>query len=141
MIRVVSSTVDSAHLNRLDEWFIAEWGKEGALRLADSTEPRPLVALEHDEALGGLAFSRFRRPGGESLALWINALFVVPDHRRKGIASQLIRAAEAEADQLGEKELYALTDIPILYVNLGWRCIDSDSAGTVVGKIAATVSP
>jgi GNAT superfamily N-acetyltransferase len=131
---VGGSSASAEQLRRLHEWFVAEWGTEGSFDLADSAAPRPLIAIEDDVTLGGLAFSIFQCPVAESLGLWINALYVHPNHRRKGVASQLIRAAECEAGRLGERGLYALTDIPDLYEKLGWRCIQSDSAGTVVGK-------
>ena len=137
MMPVVSSCAAPEHLRQLHEWFVSEWGQEGSFDLAGSTEPRPLVAIADEETLGGLAFAIFQRPGTESKGIWINALFVAPAHRRKGIASQLIQAAEAAAARLGEEELHALTDIPGLYEKLGWRRIHSDSTGTVVGKTIA----
>ena len=79
--------------------------------------------------------SSFRKPGRKELGLWINALFVPPKHRRNGIASQLVRAAEAEAARAGERELFALTDIPKLYQKLGWQCMKSSSGGIVVGAL------
>ena len=135
MFRVISSTTAPGHLTRLREWFLAEWGAvdpfEG--RSKEITVPPPLLAISDSELLGGLMFSSFRRPGGDELALWINALFVAPDHRRKGVASRLIRAAEAEAVSAGRRQIFALTDIPKLYQSLGWQCIESSNKGTVVG--------
>ena len=131
---VVVSSAAPGHLRRLHEWFVAEWGNEHFFDLTGSTELGPLVAIADIELLGGLAFASFQAPGAESVGLWINAIFVAPKHRQKGVASQLIRAAEVEAIRLGERELYALTDIPELYERLDWCRIQSDSAGTVVSK-------
>jgi GNAT superfamily N-acetyltransferase len=136
-LEVLPASATPEHLRRLHKWFVSEWGQEGAFDLDDSTEPRPLVAISDEGTLGGLAFAIFRAPGTESPGIWINALFVAPNHRRKGIATLLIRAAEGEAERLGERELYALTDIPELYEKLGWRCVQSDSTGTVVAKTIA----
>ena len=136
MIRVVSASATPEHVRRVREWFVAEWGPKGAFDLDGVPDPGPLVAIADGEPVGGLAFTRFQRPGpGPKVSgLWINALFVPPKHRRKGIASHLIQAAEAEAVRLREGEVYALTDIPALYEKLGWHLIRSDAAGTVVGK-------
>ena len=136
MTCVVSSSATPEHVRCVREWFVAEWGPKSALDLDAIPNLSPLVAIANGEPIGGLAFTRFQRPGpGPKVSvLWINALFVPPIHRRKGIASQLIQAAEAEAVRLREAELYALTDLPALYEKLGWRLIRSDAAGTVVGK-------
>ena len=131
MTDVVSSSAAHIHLKRLSEWLLEEWGE---VETFDNVPP-PLLAIEGRELLGGLMFSTFHKPGREEQGLWINALFVAPEHRRQGIASQLIRAAETEAVRTGEQELFALTDIPKLYENLGWRCVETSSDGTVVGTL------
>jgi predicted N-acetyltransferase YhbS len=99
--------------------------------------PLPLLGIEGQELLGGLMFSGFRKPGGDVLGLWINALFVAPEHRRKKIASQLIRAAEVEAFRTGERELFALTNIPKLYENLGWQRVETSNEGIVLRAVLA----
>jgi len=131
MIDVVSSGTAHTHLNRLNEWLTAEWGEVESF----DNVPPPLLAIEGRKLLGGLMFSSFQKPDREEIGLWINALFVAPEHRRKGIGSLLIRAAEAEAARTGERELFALTDIPKLYQRLGWQCVESSSNGTVVGAL------
>ncbi len=137
MFHVVNSSAAPSHLKRLREWIIAEWGdvdsSEG--QSEKITVPPPLLAIDSSELLGGLMFSSFQKPDGEELGLWINALFVAPEHRRKGIASQLVRAAEEEAARTGERELFALTDVPKLYQKLGWQCVKNSSEGTVVGAL------
>jgi GNAT superfamily N-acetyltransferase len=140
MFRVVSSNSVPGHLTRLREWFLAEWGAVDSFegRGKEIAVPPPLLAISDSELLGGLMFSAFRQPAGDDLGLWINALFVAPDHRRKGIASRLIRAAEAEAVSAGWRQIFALTDIPELYQNLGWQCIESSHEGTVVGAALDT---
>jgi GNAT superfamily N-acetyltransferase len=122
-------------MQQLREWLIAEWGEVNPFKSQNDGSivvPEPLLAIEGQELLGGLMFSGFRKPGGDSLGVWINALFVAPEHRRKGIASQLIRAAEAEAFRTAERALFALTNVPKLYENLGWQRIDSSSDGIVL---------
>ena len=134
---VVSSSAAPRHLKRLREWFVAEWGEVDSLegQRESTTILPPLLAIDSSELLGGLMFSSFQKPDGEALGLWINALFVAREHRRKGIASQLVRAAEAEVACAGARELFALTDVPRLYQKLGWRCMKNSSEGTVVGAL------
>ena len=134
----VSASVAPGHARRLREWLVAEWG-EGAVFKSQSdgniTVPMPLLAVLGQQLLGGLVFSRFREPVGDACGLWINALFVAPEHRRKKIATQLIRAAETEALQAGEVQLFALTDIPQLYENVGWQRVYSSDKGIVLRAV------
>ena len=133
MIRVTNLSAAPEHSKRLREWFTTEWGKEGSLVSDPAPTPAMLVAVDGGSLLGGLAFTSYKSPESEQTGLWVNALYVDPQHRRKGIASQLVRQAVAEAQRQREAQLYALTDIPDLYEKLGWHRIKSDVAGTVVG--------
>jgi GNAT superfamily N-acetyltransferase len=108
--------------------------EEGAQFGLGALTPLP-SGLEGQELQGGLVFSGFRKPGGDALGLWINALFVAPEHRRKRIASQLIRAAEMEAFRTEEGELFALTNIPKLYEDLGWQRVESSVKGIVLRAV------
>ncbi len=140
MLHVVSSSAAPGHMYQLREWLIAEWGEVNPFksqRDGSITVPQPLLGIDGQELRGGLIFSGFRKPGGDSLGLWINALFVAPKHRRKRIASQLIRAAEVEAFRTGERALFALTNIPKLYENLGWQRVESSSDGIVLRAVLA----
>lgn len=132
MTRVTSLSAAPEHSERLREWFTTEWGNEGSLVSDTASTPATLVAVDGGALLGGLAFTSYKRPESERTGLWINALFVATQHRRKGIASQLVRAAVAEAHRRSEAQLYALTDIPELYEKLGWQRIKSDAVGTIV---------
>jgi GNAT superfamily N-acetyltransferase len=142
MFNVVSSSVAPDHARHLREWLVTEWGEVEPFKSQSDgrlTVPPPLLGIDGQELLGGLMFSGFRKPGGDTLGLWINALFVAPEHRRKGIASHLIQAAEVEAYRTGERELFALTNIPKLYENLGWQRVDSSNRGLVLrADFAAT---
>jgi GNAT superfamily N-acetyltransferase len=120
MIQVISSRAAPTHLSRLHEWLVAEWDEIDTFEFQKEGVklPAPLLAVHQEDLLGGLVFSTFRRPGGSKSALWINALFVVPEYRGQGVASRLVRAAEDKAVRSGEQEMFALTNIPELYVKL-----------------------
>jgi GNAT superfamily N-acetyltransferase len=140
MFSVVSSLGEPDHVRRLREWLVAEWGEVDPFKSQSGgrlTVPPPLLGIEGSELLGGLVFSGFRRPGGDALGLWINAVFVAPQYRRRRIASKLIRAAEAEAFRT-ERELFVLTDISKLYENLGWQRVESSDKGTVLRALLAS---
>ena len=54
-------------------------------------------------------------------------MFVVPEWRRRGVASSLVRRALDEARRLGFRELYLWTDSPAaeaLYRKLDWQEIE-----------------
>jgi predicted N-acetyltransferase YhbS len=140
MLQVVSSSAAPGHARRLREWLVAEWGEVEPFKSQSDgtvTVPLPLLGIDGQELLGGLMFSGFRKPGGDALGLWINALYVAPEHRRKKIASQLIRAAEVDAFGAGQRELFALTNIPKLYENLGWQRVETGNEGIVLRAVLA----
>ena len=91
--------------------------------------PKPLVVVLDEQLVGGAAFTAYKRPKGTDTVVWLNALYVLPSHRGRGLASQLIDAAIGVSPTL-----YALTDIPDLYTKLGWRVVVTDDNGSVVAK-------
>jgi GNAT superfamily N-acetyltransferase len=132
---IVNASSAPQHLDQLRDWFESEWGHidpfEGT-HLGFKV-PRPILALDAQKHLaGGLAFSSFRRPGGEELSVWINALLIAPEHRRMGLASRLIEDAHDCAAGLGVQKLYASTDVPALYEKLAWRILEVAGADTIL---------
>ncbi|WP_018013882.1 GNAT family N-acetyltransferase [Teredinibacter turnerae] len=89
--------------------------------------PDPIVCLIEGTVIGGLSFTGFENPINHETAIWINAVFVSPKFRRLGIASRLIEKSHGEAP-----ELFALTDIPELYTQLGWTSVSTGKSGTIV---------
>ena len=56
---------------------------------------------------------------------WLAGLFVVPEHRRKGAGTVLVRAIEDQARQRGFSRLYLYTtDAVGFYARLGWLSPD-----------------
>lgn len=59
------------------------------------------------------------------LSPWLAAVYVMPEHRRRGIGSRLVNAAVAKAAALGVETLYLLTtEREAFYARLGWRVVD-----------------
>ena len=95
--------------------------------------PRPIGVLINGIVVGGLSFTNYRAPNSDEIVVWVNAVLVQPDFRRKGIASKLILSAQSSA-----QKLFALTDIPALYTKLGWQIVSQDSNGVVVQYVKIT---
>lgn len=135
MFVIVKAPPGSAHRVELRERFIAEWGQFDAFDNAlFGTTPPPLLALQERRLLGGLAFSHYPSPRDSVIGLWINGLQVDPQHRRQGIASALVRAAEREAQALGVAQLFVRTQLPALYQALGWQVIETHGGLAILGR-------
>ncbi len=136
MFSVISSNAAPHHLQQLREWFIAEWGEMDSFSGPDDgySVPSPLLVVDGQELLGGLAFTSYPIPGSEELGLWINALIVAPEHRGSGLGSQLIQAAEVEAIHANEQELFVYADHQEFYQRLGWQNVDSSGERAVLSK-------
>ena len=134
---IVSSNSEPQHLEKLYKWFEAEWGeiKQFAGSNIGFVVPAPLVALDGSKLIGGLAFIAHPVPGSENIGLWINALIVAPEYRKKGIGSQLIRAAEVEARKNNVEELFVYTNVPALYKLLGWTELNNDGKNSTLKSV------
>jgi len=127
---LTANSVPDSLLVQLREWLEAEWGHidpfEG--NHAEVTIPSPMVAVDEQTALlGGLVFGAFTNPRSPEIAVWVNALLISPAHRKKGIASRLVQAAEGEAKRMAIDELFVLSEYPDLYQKLGWQIVGMDS--------------
>ena len=145
MIKILSSgSVPAAMLTLLRKWFESEWGDVDPFEgnYPEIVVPRPIVAVDHQTSLlGGLSFTSASKPQGTDIGVWINMVLISPRHRKKGIASKLVEAAEVEAERIAVRELFVLSEFPILYQRLGWKTVglDSPSKETVLKKILVSV--
>ena len=77
---------------------------------------------------GQLRLRAFHRPP-QSVVVCTGSsggVFVLPDHRNKGVASALCKAIKEEARVMGISSLYLFTpDQQGLYERLGWRAIEA----------------
>ncbi|MBY6189335.1 GNAT family N-acetyltransferase [Microbulbifer agarilyticus] len=95
--------------------------------------PNPLAAIEDGKLIGGLSFTSYKEPLGEKIRVWINALFVKPKYRGKRAASTLLQAAVFR-----EGCLFALTEVPKLYTNIGWKVVSTSAEGAIVQHVQRT---
>ena len=112
--------------------FWTEWGRHDGLTLAQVTDrviacaqrdalPLALVAREGAAVLGTVGLRRDAIASGPAPGPWLAALWVAPEHRRRGLGAKLIAAAEHEALELGLVELYAATSTAAgLFRTAGW---------------------
>ncbi|MCV5245061.1 GNAT family N-acetyltransferase, partial [Escherichia coli] len=77
--------------------------------------PPIIVALRDNEVIGGLSYSRYQEPHGNSEVIWFNALFVSLEWRGQGIASELINRGVNQVSETLQDNLYAYTNVAQLY--------------------------
>lgn len=137
MVQIINSHSNSPYLTQLNDWFTAEWGEFNVYNATrfNHNFPLPLLAIEQDKLLGGLAFTRYKNPQNQNIALWVNALWVAPEHRGKGIAVSLLQSAEQVATQLNETQLFARTNVPQLYQKNAWLELSQDGDDKIMSKI------
>jgi predicted N-acetyltransferase YhbS len=84
--------------------------------------PLGLVALEDEVPVAACALVTTGGPIESTLLPWLGGLLVLPEWRRRGIASLLIDRAVIEARRQGHAMLYASTHHGApLFHRLGWR--------------------
>ncbi|MCZ6398856.1 GNAT family N-acetyltransferase [Vibrio alginolyticus] len=119
----------SPYWTDLERLFQSEWAD---FSFADTYKPESelppvILALRNNEVIGGLAYSRFREPHGNSEVVWLNAVYVSPDWRGQGIASELINRGVSQVSATTQSNLYAYTHIVPLYESLGWSEVGIES--------------
>lgn len=87
--------------------------------------PIAFVALDDDDGIVGTASLILGDLDGDPRNPWLASVYVPPEHRKKGIASALVRKAEDTARRIGYDRLYLFTSTaPSLYAGLGWRALE-----------------
>ncbi|MDD1824633.1 GNAT family N-acetyltransferase [Photobacterium sp. ZSDE20] len=134
----------SPYWQQLERLFQTEWAdfefKTAYPELEQSNPdniqlPPVLVVLRENVVIGGLAYSHFQEPHQVRDVVWINAVYVDEEWRGQGIASELIKRAvgqmpgfyQSAALQDSTSYLYAYTNIPSLYLSLGWSTVDIET--------------
>jgi len=127
MLTIEQVTGDSQHIIELYQCFEREWDDVEPLAATKNGKfvPTPIIASLDGQLVGGLVFTRFLSPITQQQAIWINALFIKPEHRRQGISSRLIQHAEQLIQVMNEPELLVFAQIPALYSRLGWKVVET----------------
>jgi predicted N-acetyltransferase YhbS len=132
----------------LARWHHAEWGsliRDWTLELAESelrshTRRRALsttvVALERGEPVGSASLLEEDMPDMPPLGPWLASVYVVPDHRNRGIGGLLVSRIVEEAQALGVERVYLFTgNARPYYESRGWQVLQPIVAAGYEGVI------
>ncbi len=87
--------------------------------------PLAFVALAEQQLVGMVSLKDADLEIRPELTPWLGGLYVVPERRRRGVASLLVQRAEEEAARLGLPKLFLWTSSAEgLYDKLGWRVVE-----------------
>lgn len=112
-----------------------EWSDiESSNKVGDIKVPEPLLAYVDEKMVGGLEFSSYHNPESKGITVWINAVIIQKDFRKKGIATLLINKAEEVLIKNGSKVGYVYTDKPKLYLKCGWNILEEVDEHFVMKK-------
>jgi predicted N-acetyltransferase YhbS len=91
--------------------------------------PRVLVAEDDGNLLGSVNLVSCDCPLRPDLTPWLAQLFIAPEHRKMGVGTTLVRAAQDSARDLGSETLHLFTSgtLPNYYRSLGWSEIETFS--------------
>ena len=131
-MRVVPLVERPDLVEQVSAWGFAEWGhlnpgqtlEQRTVRVRGKMNvdrvPIAFVALDEEDRIAGTASLIFDDLEGDPRNPWLASVFVPPEHRKKGIASALVRTVEDAARRLGYSRLYLFTSsAPTLYAGLG----------------------
>lgn len=111
-------------------YFWSCWGNESNFKFYEdcilhSTDPsKPLpkfyMGLINNEIIASYALLTNDIISRQDLYPWLACLFVNPEHRNKGYASQLLLHGLKEAERKGFDTLYLSSDLENFYERKGW---------------------
>lgn len=84
--------------------------------------PIAWVAFDAPLLYGTASLRTHDLEGREDLTPWLGGVFVIAEHRGKGIGAALCRVVEAKAHSIGFRDLYLFsTDKQSWYRSMGWE--------------------
>jgi len=119
------------HIDLVARWIHAEFWADKNIHTPESLArllrsavrpdvmPLSLLAVVDGEPVGTVNLVENDDDQRAHLRPWLAALFVLPNHRRRGIGSVLVRQLAERAAALGISTLYLGTDNPGFYERLG----------------------
>ena len=125
-------------IDTIARWHFDQWGhadpndsvqaRADHLRRCNSRIPAAYVALNGTELCGTVLLVEHDMDTRRELTPWVASVYVAPAHRRKGIASALVRHAVRRAAMMGVARLYLFTESARnLYEKLGWHAIAEET--------------
>lgn len=102
-------------------WQRQEWGKEGVAIIANSL--KTLVAIKDGELVGCAALVKCDLPDFNILSPWLAGVYVIPNQRQHGIASELISQIENTAINYNFNEIFLYSSLVGFYENKNWKIV------------------
>ena len=116
----------------------AGWEEKVRGFLGRDAAPIAFVALDGGVPVGTATLVANLIPGLPPYVPRLAFLYVVPEHRRRGLGAALTRHVESAAARLGHRRLYLYaTDVEPLYARLGWQVVER---GTFHGEPMAAMA-
>lgn len=139
MISLAALRHQPQHLATIAGWVHAEWWAHTdapvqtiadwlATHLGPDRFPTTIVALEGARAIGSVSLHASEAPDRPAYTPYLGALYVVPQHRGRGLGPRLVRAVEEQARELGYRAVYLNANTARhapFYAALGWREIET----------------
>jgi predicted N-acetyltransferase YhbS len=132
-------------------WFHREWPEasanyDSAERLRQfsvrDTIPMSFVALEQASPIGTASLLSESVHSHRHLSPWVGGLYVIPERRHQGVATQLISVAVRAAASLGESIVYmGISAAGDFYERTGWIYEAQGRAGDDEVMIFSMTSP
>lgn len=113
------------------EWERKEWGDNWAddvVRHATARDQVPTiyVAIKDDKPIGCAMLIKFDMESRHDLTPWLGGVFVLPEQRRQGVASALIRHTMGKARMMEIPTWWLYTEsVQHLYKRLDWKEVEN----------------
>lgn len=116
------------HINEFDSGGdVAFWTRAREAEAQLTGIPCAWVAFLGEAPVGTVSLVEHNMDTRLDLRPWLAALFVLPEHRHRGIGTLLVRRCEGEAKSLGESRLFLYTQAAEnYYVHLSWSVISRE---------------
>ena len=128
------------HVSTVSKWIMDEWGHETPSTTLESLEerfrthlnrnavPLTLLAMDEDLPLGTASLVVYDMKDHQELSPWLAAVYVLPEHRGRGIGSKLVKSIELLSANLDVEKLYLFTpDREAFYARMNWSVLERTS--------------
>ena len=103
------------------KWQEEQWGSEGVIIFAGAI--KTVVAIKDKKVIGCAALVRCDLKTYQFYFPWLAGVYVTPEERNSGVATNLIWKIVEAAKDLGYKDLYLYSKLVSFYENKGWECV------------------
>jgi GNAT superfamily N-acetyltransferase len=125
------------HVSTVAKWVMDEWGHESPGMTQESLEekfrthlkrkaiPLTLLAMDEERPLGTASLVFYDMKDRQDLSPWLAAVYVLPEHRGKGIGLKLVKSIELLSANLEVEKLYLFTpDREAFYAHMNWTVLE-----------------